>query len=92
MWFSPAQGKSLNNSAPFATVAVAGHVPMGDAYCKCGGAYCICDPGETAHTSQVSESTANGSSALSDNGASIDPAAGVMLLTLALLLGLRMRF
>jgi hypothetical protein len=36
MWYSPTQGDKLNNSAPFATVAFAGHVLT-------GGAYCVCD-------------------------------------------------
>ena len=35
MWLSPTQGDKLNNSAPFATVALAGHVLTGGAYCDC---------------------------------------------------------
>jgi hypothetical protein len=36
------------NSAPFATVAFAGHTNTGGGeYCTCGCAGCICDPGET---------------------------------------------
>lgn len=79
------------NSAPFATVALAGHVISGNAYCTCGSVNCVCDPGEdrAAHAAQ---SAASDSAAPSDKGAPLDPVAGVMLLTLALLLGLRLRF
>lgn len=96
MWFSPSHGAKLNNSAPFATVAVAGHVLSGNAYCACGTPACVCDPGESATTSNSSQSptTASDGTAQSDNGVDtgVDPGAGVMLLTLALLFGLRLRF
>src|SRR4051794_31227344 len=39
---------SHNNSAPFASVAFAGHSLMGGYACTCGCASCICDPGEHA--------------------------------------------
>ena len=42
---SPTQD-SLNNSAPFATIAYAGH-SLGGSWCECGTPGCICDPGET---------------------------------------------
>ena len=35
MWFSPTQGDNLNNSALFATVALAGHQLTGGVYCDC---------------------------------------------------------
>jgi hypothetical protein len=35
MWFSPASGENLKNSAPFASVALAGHVAGGGRYCDC---------------------------------------------------------
>ena len=38
-------GDNSNNSAPFATVALAGHTNHGS-FCACGGPGCICDPGE----------------------------------------------
>ena len=41
------QSESLNNSAPFATVAFAGHTGPGT-WCQCGCPGCICDPGEEA--------------------------------------------
>jgi len=34
------------NPAPFASVAFAGHVNSGGAYCTCGCGDCVCDPGE----------------------------------------------
>lgn len=35
MWFSPTQGDKLNNPAPFAAVALAGHTMTGGVYCEC---------------------------------------------------------
>jgi hypothetical protein len=35
LWFSPTQGDKLYNSAPFATVALAGHQTTGGVYCEC---------------------------------------------------------
>ena len=43
--FSSSKGTKLTNSAPFATVALAGHTLVGS-WCECGGPGCICDPGE----------------------------------------------
>ena len=43
----PLLASSVNNSpAPFAQVAIAGHVIGGANWCQCGCAYCVCDPGE----------------------------------------------
>ena len=43
----PFLASSVNNSpAPFAQVAMAGHVIGGGYWCQCGCAACICDPGE----------------------------------------------
>src|SRR4051812_46601864 len=33
--------------------AYAGHVLPDGAYCACGPAYCVCDPGEKPHTNSV---------------------------------------
>jgi hypothetical protein len=41
--FSPSPGKI---SAPFATVAIAGHGTASGEWCSCGCERCICDPGE----------------------------------------------
>jgi hypothetical protein len=35
IWFSPASGDKSVSSAPFATVAVAGHHMSGGVYCEC---------------------------------------------------------
>ena len=42
---STAHNHSIH-SVPFASVAFAGHVNTGGAYCTCGCLDCICDPGE----------------------------------------------
>ena len=83
------------NSAPFVTVALAGHVNVSGAYCDCGSSPdCICGPGEMRTNSQpASDQPASDVAAPSGVEAAndFDPGAGVMLLTLALLLGLRLR-
>ena len=90
---SSASSKKIN-SAPFAAVAVAGHITPGGYYCVCGSrSDCICDPGEQNVMTAPPKATRDAYTATLDkeftNG--INPSAGVMLLTLALLLGLRMR-
>ena len=97
MWFSQVAGKTTLNSAPFATVVNAGHSIVGNGvWCECGsGLDCACDPGETPHSRRdnYSQPSATSDDALSDAKAAngFDLGAGVMLLTLALLFGLRMR-
>ena len=44
---SPAFANTTNSSAPFNSVALAGHTQMGGAACTCGCGGCICDPGES---------------------------------------------
>jgi hypothetical protein len=85
------------NSAPVATVALAGHITVGNgAWCECDTDNCTCDPGEMKVGSQPTpaQSSTNDTPALPgvDVANGFDPGAGVMLFTLALLLGLRMRF
>jgi hypothetical protein len=84
------------NSNPFAIVAVAGHTTMGGGkYCECGTENCICDPGEMRVTNQLTtdQRSTNGIAPSGTEGASgLDPSVGVMLFTLVLLIGLRMRF
>ena len=85
------------NSAPFATVALAGHIIVGNgAWCECGSPNCMCDPGEMRVGSQPTsdQPSTDDTAALSGVRADkdFDPSAGVMLFTLALFLGLRMRF
>lgn len=40
-------GDNQANSAPFVTVAMAGHATPSGRYCDCGTEDCICAPGET---------------------------------------------
>ncbi|HSE98542.1 MAG TPA: hypothetical protein VLD57_09785, partial [Blastocatellia bacterium] len=77
-------------SAPFATVALAGRTSMGG-WCQCGGEGCICDPGEELGGNlSVSPSGDEPGDQTTDQG--VDPASGLMLMTLALLFWLRLRF
>jgi hypothetical protein len=40
VWFSPSSSESLINSAPFATVAIAGHATSAGFYCDCTDGRC----------------------------------------------------
>src|SRR5712692_9153252 len=51
LWFSASPGDKPTNSAPFATVAYAGHTTSGE-WCQCGTTGCICDPGELERSSR----------------------------------------
>ncbi len=93
MWFSLAPNKTAINSTPFATVAFAGHSTVTGAWCQCGSSeYCICDPGETNIHSQTSKKPSANGKALSGAATEFDAGASALLVTLALLLGLRVRF
>jgi hypothetical protein len=74
------------------TVAYAGHVVGGYGYCECDGTNCVLGLGKTQGATTSGQPTTNGVTAPPDEGTAIDPDAGVMLLTLALLFGLRLRF
>ena len=52
--FSPFGGDKPTNSAPFATVALAGHSVGSDLPCVCGCPGCVCYPAE--QTQQCSQS------------------------------------
>ena len=93
MWFSPAPGETTMNSAPMAGVAYAGHTNLGGAYCDCGALDCICDPGERPglrNAMTTSDQTTVPSDGTTATG--FDPSAGAMILMLALIVALRMRF
>ena len=40
IWFSPDEGDKSMGSAPFAAVALAGHIPMGGVYCEGNPPFC----------------------------------------------------
>ncbi|HST21434.1 MAG TPA: hypothetical protein VLR90_09975 [Blastocatellia bacterium] len=91
MWFSLDSNKATMNSAPVATVALAGHIRPTGAFCKCGSfADCVCDEGETSvQNSPPSNKFSTTGNAEVPTG--LDPSTSMMLIALALLLGLRMR-
>lgn len=90
-----------SNAAPFATVALAGHVYGGGAWCQCGCDKCICAPSEVRTECNGSASPQaqrpDASSSQSDSPAGKTPAsdfdfgAGAMLIALALLIWMRLR-
>lgn len=90
------------NPAPFATVAFAGHVVGGaGAYCNCGCANCICDPGESQmdcpRTNRVVSSATDGAvdhvvAPTGKAGSSgLDFGSSALMLALALWLWARLR-
>lgn len=91
MWFSLAPNKAAMNPAPVAMVALAGHVGPNGAWCACGSFDdCICDEGETrVRTKPAPNEPPRDDTA--ETSAGFDPGASVLLITLVLLLGLRMR-
>ena len=88
VWSSTTQSNKLIDSAPYATVAFAGHVTGGSRYCDCGTADCVCDAGETARQTSrtaTSDSTQPYLSSIAD-----DTGLGLLALTM-LLLWLKLR-
>jgi hypothetical protein len=91
MWFSLAPNKATINSAPFATVALAGHVSPNGAWCQCGSFdACICDVGET-NVQNSPDSNKYSKTGNVEVSTGFDPGASALIIVLALLLGLRMR-
>jgi len=87
---SSSQDKS-SNPTPFATIAIAGHVVTGGgAWCQCGCAGCICDPGETpgACTNSINPVTKKSDGSL-DQNASFDFGSSALVLALAVLVWAR---
>ena len=91
---SIATGDKHANSAPYATVAFAGHVIGSFAYCECDTPQCECEPWETKYNNQTNSVhlSASGASAGAESAGDFDPGVSMMLITFVLLLGLRMRF
>lgn len=96
LWFSASERNNATNSAPFATVAYAGHTTAGE-WCGCGAPGCICDAGEIGLSNkQVSDQT----KVRSDQEASpiqqhsrsgFDFGTGALMLALALFVWTRLR-
>ena len=95
MWFSPSKGDKLTNSAPFATVALAGHTVLGG-WCECGAPGCICDPGEemgghSARPVSDASSAQRNHRAKPGRVSELDFGSGAILIALALFVWSRMR-
>ena len=88
--FSLYSGDNFTNSAPFATVALAGHTIIGD-WCACGTEACICGPGEQGGNLNAPTTDRVKQSAPARAGSPVDPGAGLLMLTLAFLLWTRSR-
>jgi hypothetical protein len=98
LWFSASPGDRPISSAPFATVAYAGHTTGGNAPCMCGCPDCDCDPGQENH--KCSQSARPVSDGVSFQGASpirehlgsgFDFGTGALMLALALFVWARLR-
>lgn len=88
-WFSASQAEKLTSSAPFATVAYAGHTTAGD-WCECGTPGCIPDQGEICDNG-ARASDDQKDSILTGSAPSVNPGAGLLMLALAFFLWTRMR-
>jgi hypothetical protein len=87
--FAPSQTNIPATSAPFATVALAGRNTMGG-WCECGTPGCICDPGETPG-GNITMNPPKDEPGDQNTDQGVDPASGLMVMTLALLFWLRLR-
>jgi hypothetical protein len=86
VWFSPASGEKLMNSAPFATVAFAGHVSAGGFYCDCTNGQCGT---QNIALSDQSGSDQNDAQENADAIPESDLSAMVMILALLVYFGMR---
>jgi hypothetical protein len=86
LWASPSLGERPINSAPYASVALAGHVLGSDAYCQCGRGNCICDPGEVETNSMETVADSQQQQGTTTNFGS---ELGIVLLAVLFLLRLR---
>jgi hypothetical protein len=86
IWFSPASGEKLMNSAPFATVAVAGHVSSAGFYCDCTDGRCGT---QNISLSDPSKSDQNDAQRISDAALDSDLSTMEMILALLVYFGMR---
>jgi len=92
---SASRQDQFTNSAPFATVAYAGHTIAGD-WCGCGASGCFCDPGEnpggnSVHRLPDEKKTPRHQVAPVNAGPSLDFGTGALMLALALFVWTRLR-
>jgi len=96
VWFSPSTGEELTTSAPFTTVAYAGHTLLGE-WCQCGGPGCICDAGELGGSSRPLPNKPeksfdqSASPIRSHSRSGFDFGTGALVLALALMMWSRLR-
>jgi len=96
LWFSASPSDKLTKSAPFDTVAYAGHTNSGD-WCLCGGPGCICDPGELGGSSRPLPNKPekafdqSASPICSHSQSGFDFGTGALVLALALFMWTRLR-
>lgn len=97
LWSSSSQGEDLVNSAPFATVAIAGHVTPSGRYCNCDDTGGVCSSGEqpgnnlTVAPSSQPKSDRNADPSNLGSVPDFDFGSGAMLLAIAVMALLRMR-
>jgi hypothetical protein len=92
IWSSTTQGGKQINSAPFVSVALAGHVTGGSRYCDCGTTDCVCDAGEVpAARATISDSQQGQSAPIDVDTAYTDEVELGFLAITILLLMLKLR-
>ena len=77
--------------SPPGGMAMAGHVLPGGAYCGCGAEGCTCDPGEEPPAESRTDDARLLDHATIPSDTGSDPGAGLLMVTISLLLWIRMR-
>jgi hypothetical protein len=99
--FSASQYAQNQYPVPYSSIAFAGRIPLSGAWCQCGCAECICDPGETPSdcpggnnlkkVSDKDQRSDQATSPISNPASGIDFGSGALLLALTLFLWSRLR-
>ena len=85
------------NPAPFATVALAGHVLTSGAYCDCGMPDCVCDSGERPGGPNIrtvpnnTDDSKNQGASPAKESSGLDFGSGALMLALAFFVWARLR-
>ena len=91
LFFSPSKSNKVTVSAPFVTIALAGHTLVGS-WCQCGTADCICDPDEqSARPAPDPAPIRHSGRAKAVHAENIDLGTGAFLIALALFVLSRFR-
>jgi hypothetical protein len=99
--FSASENAKNQYPVPYSSIAFAGRIPLSGAWCECGCAQCICDPGETPSdcvggnnfnkVPDKNQRSDQATSPITNPRSSIDFGSGALLLALTFFLWSRLR-